>query len=296
MSVRFGFQQKERERKERQRSERKAREREETERYEMEKSVRQRVESGDLKDTVASRVRQMLETTKVEERIQQRTNELIVAKREEELRAIEKARTECIAAARRKEEERLSEAQRLKDILEENKRKVDDEARRRAEGETRAMLERQAFEERFQSDVLLGDLTWETSYGLPGEGNPPRVRADLTLEWPTWSQTAYRSWYIEEDLPELPRIDIEVVLRIQRLAAPPDARKVLQALSPESPAIGGERLRRSGPTVEAVSNEDLTETEHAIEVTYEGSYELDETTEMLLRARFATYIREHEKA
>ena len=50
-----------------------------------------------------------------------------------------------------------------------------------------AMLERQAFEERFQSDVLLGDLTWETSYGLPGEGNPPRVRADLTLEWPTGS-------------------------------------------------------------------------------------------------------------
>jgi len=31
-----------------------------------------------------------------------------------------------------------------------------------------AFLERQAFEEHFQSDVLLGDLTWETSYGLPG--------------------------------------------------------------------------------------------------------------------------------
>ena len=42
-----------------------------------------------------------------------------------------------------------------------------------------AMLERQAFEERFQVDVLLGDVTWETSYGLPGEGLPPRVRADL---------------------------------------------------------------------------------------------------------------------
>ena len=27
----------------------------------------------------------------------------------------------------------------------------------------RAMLERQAFEERFQTDILLGDLTWETS-------------------------------------------------------------------------------------------------------------------------------------
>src|SRR3954464_12448942 len=34
-----------------------------------------------------------------------------------------------------------------------------------------ALLERQAFEERFQADVLLGDLTWETSYGLPGEGS-----------------------------------------------------------------------------------------------------------------------------
>ena len=31
-----------------------------------------------------------------------------------------------------------------------------------------AFLERQAFEEHFQMDVLLGDLTWETSYGLPG--------------------------------------------------------------------------------------------------------------------------------
>src|SRR5215216_5503888 len=38
-----------------------------------------------------------------------------------------------------------------------------------------AFLERQAFEEHFQVDVLLGDVTWETSYGLPGEGLPPRV-------------------------------------------------------------------------------------------------------------------------
>ena len=141
-----------------------------------------------------------------------------------------------------------------------------------------ALLERQAFEERFHTDVLLGDLTWETSYGVPGEGLPPRVRADLTLEWPTWSQTAYRSWYIEEDLPEPPRIDIEVVVRIQRLVAPPDPRQVLDALPPESPSIGSERLIRSGPTVEAVSNDDLSETEHAIEVSYEGSYELAEAT------------------
>lgn len=141
-----------------------------------------------------------------------------------------------------------------------------------------ALLERQAFEERFHTDVLLGDLTWETSYGVPGEGLPPRVRADLTLEWPTWSQTAYRSWYIEEELPEAPTIDIEVVLRIQRLVEAPDPRRVLDVLPRESPVIGSERLTRSGPTVEAVSNEDLTETEHAIEVSYEGSYELDEAT------------------
>ena len=141
----------------------------------------------------------------------------------------------------------------------------------------KALLERQAFEERLQADVLLGDLTWETSYGLPGEGTPPRVQADLTLEWPTWSQAAYRSWYIEEELSELPRIDIEVVLRIQRLVKPPEPAEVLAALPVDSPEISGERLHRSGPTVETAHNEDLSETEHAFEVSYEGSYELDET-------------------
>ena len=63
-----------------------------------------------------------------------------------------------------------------------------------------AFLERQAFEEHFQSDVLLGDLTWETSYGLPGEGEPPRVVAHITFDWPAWSQAAYRQWYVEEEL------------------------------------------------------------------------------------------------
>ena len=41
-------------------------------------------------------------------------------------------------------------------------------------------------------DFLLGDVSWETTYGLPGEGLPPRVQADITLGWPTWAQTAYR--------------------------------------------------------------------------------------------------------
>ena len=139
-----------------------------------------------------------------------------------------------------------------------------------------AMLERQAFEERFQADVLLGDLTWETSYALPGEGSPPRTRADLTMDWPTWSQTAYRSWYIGEPLDDPPRIEIEIVLRIQRLAAQPDPERVLAVLPRESSLIGSQRLTRSGPTVEIIHGDEIEEVEWAIEVSYEGTYELDE--------------------
>lgn len=142
----------------------------------------------------------------------------------------------------------------------------------------RALLERQAFEERFQTDVLLGDLTWETSYSLPGEGLPPRVRCDLTLEWPTWSQTAYRSWYIEEEFGEPPRIEIEAVMRIQRLAEMPDPQLVLSVLPVDSPEVGPETLRRSGPTVETLYSDDLADIEYAIEVSYEGFYDLDEAT------------------
>ncbi len=141
-----------------------------------------------------------------------------------------------------------------------------------------ALLDRLAFEERFQADVLLGDLTWETSYGLPGEGSPPRVRADITLDWPTWAQTAYRSWYIGEPFQEGPRIEIEIVLRIQRLGALPDPAIVLAALPDTSPPIGVETLERSGPTIETIYGPDLDDAEYAIEVSYEGSYELDEDT------------------
>ncbi len=137
-------------------------------------------------------------------------------------------------------------------------------------------LERQAFEERFQADVLLGDLTWETSYSLPGEGLPPRARADITLDWPTWAQTSYRSWYIGERFEEPPRIEIEIVFRVQRLAKPPDPASVLAILPEQSTAIGSERLDRSGPTVETVYLSTLEEIEYAVEVSYEGTYELEE--------------------
>jgi hypothetical protein len=142
-----------------------------------------------------------------------------------------------------------------------------------------AFLERQAFEEHFQVDVLLGDVTWETSYGLPGEGQPPRVVAHITFEWPTWSQTAYRRWYVEEVLDEQPSIEMEIVFRVQRLSDQPDPGLVQSVLPETSPIIGNERLERAGATVEIgyLADTEL-DPEYAIEITYEGLYELAEET------------------
>jgi len=139
-----------------------------------------------------------------------------------------------------------------------------------------ARLERQAFEERFQSDILLGDMTWQTSYGLPGEGTPPKVQADITCQWPTWSQAAYRSWYVEEEFTEPPNIDIEITFRRQRLTESPDPTLALDKLPAESVAIGEAALSRSGPTVESIFDQDLAAPDFALEVSYLGSYELDE--------------------
>lgn len=141
-----------------------------------------------------------------------------------------------------------------------------------------ALLERQAFEERFQVDVLLGDVTWETSYGLPGEGSPPRVRADLTVDWPTWSQTSYRNWYIGEPSDEMPEILVEVTFRVQRLVDRPDPSTVLAVLPESSPLIGEEMLERSAPTVEQLYGPELESGEFAIELSYEGTIPLEEST------------------
>jgi hypothetical protein len=142
-----------------------------------------------------------------------------------------------------------------------------------------ALLERQAFEEHFQVDVLLGDVTWETSYGLPGEGLPPRVVAHVTFDWPTWSQTAYRRWYVDEVFEEPPAIEMELVFRVQRLTTQPEPTTFLKVLPDKSPVIGNESMERAAPTVEVAYGEDLSEAvEFAIEITYEGLYELAEET------------------
>jgi len=141
-----------------------------------------------------------------------------------------------------------------------------------------ALLERQALEERFQADVLLGDISWETSYGLPGEGSPPRVQADLTLQWPTWAQTAYRTWYLDEEFTERPVITIEVVFRVQRIKDPPDPAVIMKGMPTFVPQIGDEKLSGLGPTLETVYTADLAVWSHAAEIVYNGAYELDEKT------------------
>jgi hypothetical protein len=137
-----------------------------------------------------------------------------------------------------------------------------------------ALLQRQAVEERFQVDVFLGDVSWETSYSLPGEEQPPRVRADVSVDWPTWSQTSYRSWSIGEPPDELPEIVVEVALRIQRLAEAPDTQMVLHALPEGNPLLGVDPLLRTATTIEQVHADGGVR--WAVEATYEGSVRFSE--------------------
>jgi hypothetical protein len=137
-----------------------------------------------------------------------------------------------------------------------------------------ALLQRQAVEERFQVDVFLGDVSWETSYSLPGEEQPPRVRADVSVDWPTWSQTSYRSWSIGEPPDELPEIVIEVALRVQRLAEAPDPQMVLHALPEANLLLGVDPLLRTATTIEQVHAGDSVR--WAVEATYEGSVHFSE--------------------
>jgi hypothetical protein len=138
-----------------------------------------------------------------------------------------------------------------------------------------ALLEPQSVEERFQVDVFLGDVSFETSYSLPGEQHPPRVRADIHLEWPTWSQSSYRSWSLGEPPAERPELIVEVALRLQRLVAPPNTSEVLAAIGSALPVIADQSLDLTGATIEHVFSPDGAEAASAIEVSYQGTYPID---------------------
>jgi hypothetical protein len=139
-----------------------------------------------------------------------------------------------------------------------------------------AMLDLEAGDERFQTDLLGGDLTWETTCALPGEGKPPRVRADVTLDWPTWSQTSYRTWHLDGELDEPPELGLEVVLRVQDLADEPDLAAVRAALEPDGPELGTDRLHLSTPTLERTFDDELQGGGWAVEFAYDGTLELTE--------------------
>jgi len=138
-----------------------------------------------------------------------------------------------------------------------------------------ARLERLPTEERYKTDILLGDQTFETSYALPGEHHPAAMQADVILEWPTWSQTAYRSWYIGETPTETPRIEVQIGVTAQFLVSAPDPSLVLDFAPVTSPPVGTIELDRSGPTV-TYTYENDQRTSHAIVVAYEGSYDLND--------------------
>ena len=140
-----------------------------------------------------------------------------------------------------------------------------------------ALLQRQAVEERFQVDVFLGDVSFETSYSLPGEERPARIRVDTSLDWPTWSQTAYRSWAIGDDPDESPEVLVEIAFRVQGLAGSPDAAPLLATL-PDHLDLLGEPLVRGPATIEQVLLDDPDDPECAIEVSYEGSCAIEEAT------------------
>ncbi|MBV8161476.1 MAG: hypothetical protein JO265_11185 [Acidimicrobiia bacterium] len=101
--------------------------------------------------------------------------------------------------------------------------------------------------------------------------------AEVSLEGPTWSQTAYRSWTIGEGFEDPPEIDVEIVLRVQRLLGTPEPATVVGILAEEGPTLGDEPLTRSAPTVERLYDLELAPTETAIEVSYEGLCILTET-------------------
>lgn len=140
-----------------------------------------------------------------------------------------------------------------------------------------ALLQRQAVEERFQVDVFLGDVSFETSHSLPGERRPARIRVDTSLDWPTWSQTAYRSWAIGEDSDEIPELLVEIAFRVQGLDRSPEPRLLLGVVPLRLDVLGDEPLNQGATTIEQVLANGGEHPEYAIEVSYEGSCAIEES-------------------
>ncbi|MCL5048528.1 MAG: hypothetical protein M1374_07090 [Firmicutes bacterium] len=140
-----------------------------------------------------------------------------------------------------------------------------------------SLLEPQQVEERLLADILSGDLSFETSYSLPGEQSPPRVRADITMEWPTWSQSAYRSWSIGEPFTEVIEIAVEVTLRLQRLKKIPDPNLIPRIMETLSMGTERETFEISGPRYEEVYVSDNEIPQVAAEISLQSVLRLEES-------------------
>ena len=148
-----------------------------------------------------------------------------------------------------------------------------------------AFLERQAFDEHFQVDVLLGDLVVGDELrparrGTAAAGRRPRHVRLAALE-PDRVPAAGTSTRCSSGSR---RSRWRSCFRVQRLVEQPDPAVVHADDCPTtSPLIGDERLERAGLTVEIGHLDPAEESgrrpaEYAIEVTYEGLYELAEET------------------
>ena len=151
-----------------------------------------------------------------------------------------------------------------------------------------SLLQRSRHEDRLLTDLLSGDVVWETSVSLPGDGHPPRVLADLTLDWSTWSQSAWRSWAMGEPLEEPPDVGVEVVLRLQRLARVPSQEVVKEAvdgLERRAP-VDVDVFERVGTVVQRELENAAGPTAAAVEVTFEGELRLQDPEDQPRRSSF----------
>ncbi|SHE97380.1 hypothetical protein SAMN02745225_02149 [Ferrithrix thermotolerans DSM 19514] len=139
-----------------------------------------------------------------------------------------------------------------------------------------SMLEKAGVEERFQIDVWLGDISFETSYSLPGEDNPPTVRADISLEWPTWSQSNFRSWTLGEGFEEGADINVEVAIRAQHRKNPLELNEYTSSLPASSPTMFATRFELTSISEETSYEPNSKEKENSIEFVYDATLHIDE--------------------
>lgn len=141
-----------------------------------------------------------------------------------------------------------------------------------------AMLEPLPNQEHFLLDIFLGDIHYDNSYALPGEINPTNLRVDVSLEWPVWSQSIYRSWSIGEGEPDSLEVGIELVIRAVSMISPVPKETIVASLDQRSSPQLSFLLERSSVISSENSIEGSDANEYELEISYDGSLVLEEAT------------------